>query len=224
MAESERVKDVLSLGIAIGIVTWGAVGAWTALTVENYPWNQWVPFAYGASKGVVLGMLAAVGATIVLNGRHRNGWRWAVFVSALIGGSFMDTLRDLAGPPARALYFEPRIPDERWYWTTMLSHWTGKVILPAIVCAIALALLVARPYRKQQSILIGAALTLGSIALLLLPVICSVLAPEIQGSGGHTDWSFSAFARCWGLGIPLLIIGMLRTILLSRSTSSSVNG
>ncbi|MFI6449984.1 hypothetical protein ACIBF6_00370 [Streptosporangium amethystogenes] len=156
----------MSIGIATGVLIWGAVGAWTAVTVQNYPWNKWVPFANGASKGVLLGLFAAVGVAIALAGGSRTGWRWAVFSGALIGGGLIGTIRDLLGPPAPAVYFEEPIPDERWYGTTMLLHWTGKVVLPALVCAVILTLLVARPYRRAQSVLAGAALALAGVALL----------------------------------------------------------
>ncbi|GAA0841004.1 hypothetical protein ACFQVD_39530 [Streptosporangium amethystogenes subsp. fukuiense] len=211
MIDRERVRDVLSIGIAVGVPIWGAVGAWTAVTVQNYPWNQWVPFANGASKGVLLGLLAAVGVATVLADGSRPGWRWAVFSCALIGGGLLGTIRDLLGPPTPAVYFEDSIPDERWYGTTMLLHWTGKVVLPAVVCAVILTLLVARPYRRAQSVLAGAALALAGVALLLLPMIASALAPEVQGNGQHVNEGFKAGLLCWVLGIPVLAVGMLRT-------------
>ncbi|QFY11803.1 hypothetical protein GBF35_39185 [Nonomuraea phyllanthi] len=46
----ERVWDVLCVGIAVGVVAWGAVGAWTAITVGNYPWNEWIPFGNGSAR------------------------------------------------------------------------------------------------------------------------------------------------------------------------------
>ncbi|MEV4751812.1 hypothetical protein AB0K21_36120 [Streptosporangium sp. NPDC049248] len=211
LIDRERIRDVLSIGIAVGVLIWGAVGAWTAVTVQNYPWNQWVPFANGASKGVLLGLLAAVGVAVALAGGSRTGWRWAVFIGALIGGGLLGTIRDLLGPPAPAVYFEESIPDERWYGTTMLLHWTGKVVLPAVVCAVILTLLVARPYRRAQSVLAGAALALAGVALLLLPVIASALAPEVQGNGEHVNKGFKTGLICWIVGIPVLAVGMLRT-------------
>lgn len=214
MTESARVRDVLSIGIAVGVLAWGVIGAWTAVTVGNYPWNKWVPFANGASKGVVLGMFAAVGVSLVLAGRSRAGWRWAVFIGALIGGGLIGTIRDLLGPPSPAVYFKESISDEQWYGTTMLLHWTGKVVLPAIVCAVALTLLVARPYRREQSVLASAALVLAGVALLLLPMIASALAPEIQGNGEHVNEGFWAGVRCWIAGIPVLAVGILRMFLL----------
>ncbi|MFD2356239.1 hypothetical protein ACFSTC_53690 [Nonomuraea ferruginea] len=86
----------MCVGIAVGVVSWGAVGAWTAVTVGNYPWNKWIPFAYGATKGVLLGLLAAAGALAVL----RTGRRLPVFVLAFVGGGLLGTVRDLLGPPA----------------------------------------------------------------------------------------------------------------------------
>ncbi|MBB5962972.1 hypothetical protein [Planomonospora venezuelensis] len=211
MAQTERIRDVLSVGIAVGVLMWGAVGVWTAFTVGNYPWNKWVPFANGASKGVVLGMLAAVGVAILLGDGSRVGWRWAVFISALIGGGLLGTVRDLLGPPTPAVYFKEPISDERWYGPVMLLHWTGKVMLPAAVCATVLTLLVARPYRRGQSVMASAALVLAGAMLLLLPVIASMLAPEIQGNGEHTNEGIEAGIRCWIVGAPVLFVGILRT-------------
>ncbi|GAA4533296.1 hypothetical protein [Nonomuraea ferruginea] len=206
-ARDSRVWDLLCVGIAVGVVSWGAVGAWTAVTVGNYPWNKWIPFAYGATKGVLLGLLAAAGALAVL----RTGRRLPVFVLAFVGGGLLGTVRDLLGPPAPMLYFSDPLPAERWYWTTtMLLHWAGKVALPAVVCAAALTLLAARPYRPRQSTAAGAALLLAGFALLLLPTIASSLAPEIQGNGEHTNQEVWAFLRCWALGMPVLAAGAVR--------------
>lgn len=123
-----RVWDLLCVGIAVGIVSWGAVGAWTAITVGNYPWNKWIPFAYGATKGVLLGLLAAAGALAVL----RTGRRLPVFVLAFVGGGLLGTVRDLLGPPAPMLYFLDPLPAERWYWTTMLLPTIAAALAPEI--------------------------------------------------------------------------------------------
>ncbi|GGQ27047.1 hypothetical protein [Streptosporangium pseudovulgare] len=219
MTERERVRDLLCVAIAIGVVAWGAIGAWTAITVGNYPWNKWIPFANGASKGVVLGMLAAVAVVIVSAKGFRTGWRWAVFISAFIGGGLLGTLRDLQGAPDSVLYFAEPLSDERWYGTTMLLHWAGKVALPAVVCAVVLTLLAARPYRQGQSIASSAALILAGIALLALPVVASSLAPEIQGNGEQVNAGIWAGLRCWIIGIPVLVVGLLRTLFLLISRS-----
>ncbi|MET7336021.1 hypothetical protein [Nonomuraea sp. NPDC005650] len=195
--QDQRVWDVLCIGIAVGVVVWGAVGAWTAITVGNYPWNKWIPFANGASKGVVLGVLAAAAVLIVSVRGFRTGWRWSVFISTFIGGSLLGTMQDLRGAPAPALYFAEPLSDERWYGTTMLLHWAGKVALPAVVSAVALTLLTARPYRRGQSVSSGATLLFAGIALLLLPVIASHLAPEVQGNGQHANEGAWATIRCW---------------------------
>ncbi|MGW0589678.1 hypothetical protein [Streptosporangium sp. NPDC002607] len=224
MTERERVRDLLSVAIAVGVLAWGAIGAWTAITVGNYPWNKWIPFANGASKGVVLGILAAVAVVIVSAKGFRTGGRWVVFISAFIGGGLLGTLRDLRGAPTPVLYFAEPLSDERWYGTTMLLHWAGKVALPAVVCAVPLTLLAARPYRRGQSIASSTALVLAGIALLLLPVIASNLAPETQGNGEHVNSDVWAFLRCWIVGIPALAVGLLRmlSLLISRSESPSV--
>ncbi|MEV5895655.1 hypothetical protein [Nonomuraea fuscirosea] len=132
--EDKRVWDVLCVGIAVGVVVWGAVGAWTAITVGNYPWNKWIPFANGA-----------------------------------------------------------------------------RVALPAVVCAAVLALLTALPYRRGQSVASSVTLLLAGIGLLLLPRIASDLAPEIQGNGRHANEDIWAILRCWIVGIPVLLAGLLRS-------------
>ncbi|MET7330473.1 hypothetical protein [Nonomuraea sp. NPDC005650] len=104
----------------------GAVGAWTAITVGNYPWNKWIPFANGAGKGVILGLLAATASLLVSAKGLRTGWRWSVFILAFTGGSLLGTVRDLLGAPTPAVYFEEPLSDERWYGTTMLLHWAGR--------------------------------------------------------------------------------------------------
>jgi hypothetical protein len=102
----------LCIGIAVGVIVWGAVGAWTAGTVGNYPWNKWIPIADGAGKGVVLGLLAAAASLIVSAKGFRTGWRWSVFILAFIGGSLLGTVQDLLGAPAPAVYFAEPLPDE----------------------------------------------------------------------------------------------------------------
>ncbi|MGW0803974.1 hypothetical protein [Nonomuraea sp. NPDC002799] len=92
----------------------------------------------------------------------------------------------------------------------MLAHWAGKVALPAVVCAAALTLLTARSYRRRQSVAAGVTLLFSGIALLLLPVIASYLAPEVQGNGQHVNESAYAGIRCWIIGIPVLTAGMFR--------------
>ncbi|NRQ36303.1 hypothetical protein HII36_31380 [Nonomuraea sp. NN258] len=205
-----RIHDVMCVGIAVGVVAWGAIGAWTAITVGNYPWNQWIPFANGASKGAFLGLFAALISLIALAPGFRNGWRWAVFIAAFIGGSLWGTVKDLQGAPAPVLYFAEPLSDEQWYGTTMLLHWAGKIALPAVVCAAILTLLAARPYRSGQSIAAAAALLCAGVALLLLPVIASAIAPEAQGNGQHTNEGFLAGLRCWAVGIPVLLTGLVR--------------
>ncbi|MGI5489383.1 hypothetical protein [Microtetraspora malaysiensis] len=211
--QDERVWDVLCVGIAVGVVAWGAIGAWTAITVGNYPWNKWIPFANGASKGVILGLLAATASLIVSVRGFRTGWRWPVFITAFIGGSLLGTVQDLLGAPAPAVYFAEPLPDERWYGTTMLLHWAGKVALPAVVCAVALTLLTARPYRWGQSVASSATLLFAGIALLLLPEIASALAPDIQGNGQHVNEGPWASIRCWIVAIPVLMAGLVRLAL-----------
>ncbi|GAT69004.1 hypothetical protein PS9374_04669 [Planomonospora sphaerica] len=225
MTERERVRDLFSVAIAVGVLAWGAVGAWTAVTVGNYPWNKWIPFANGASKGVVLGVLAATAVAVVSAKGFRTGWRWAVFTGAFIGGGLLGTLRDLQGAPASVLYFAEPLSDERWYGTTMLLHWAGKVALPAAVCALVLTLLAARPYRPGQSTASSTALVLAGIALLLLPVIASSLAPDPQGNGEHVNADIWAFLRCWAVGLPVSAVGLLRVLflLLSRSELPSAS-
>jgi len=219
--EDHHVRDVLCIGIVVGVVTWGAVGAWTAVTVGNYPWNTWIPFANGATKGVVLGLLAAAASLIVSARGLRTGWRWSVFTLAFIGGSLLGTVRDLLGAPAPALYFAEPLPDERWYGATMLLHWAGKVALPAVVCAAALTLLTARPYRPRQSIASSAALFVAGVTLLLLPMIASALAPEVQGNGQHANEGVWAGIRCWLVGIPVMITGLVRLALLQAGRSGA---
>ncbi|GAA2298451.1 hypothetical protein GCM10010149_54000 [Nonomuraea roseoviolacea subsp. roseoviolacea] len=220
-----RVWDVMCAGVAAGVVAWGAIGARTALTVGNYPWNKWIPFANGASKGVLLGLLAAacvllvslLAAPLVSAGALRTGWRWTVFTGAFIGGGLVGTVRDLLGAPAPVLYFAESLSDERWYGTTMLLHWAGKVALPAVACAATLTLLAALPYRRGQSLAASAALMVAGLALLLIPLIATALAPEMQGNGRHADEGFLATVRCWVVGVPVSLIGFVRLVLLSTS-------
>lgn len=214
LPDDKRVWDVLCVGIAVGVVAWGAIGAWTAIAVGNYPWNKWIPFANGASKGVVLGLIAAAASLVVSAKGFRTGWRWSVFIIAFIGGSLLGTVKDLLGAPAPAVYFAEPLSDERWYGTTMLSHWSGKVALPAVVCAVTLTLLAARTYRPRQSIASSAALVLAGVALLLLPLVASTLAPEIQGNGQHANEGALAGIRCWIIGVPVLMAGLIRLALL----------
>jgi hypothetical protein len=212
-----RIYDVLCVGIVVGIVAWGAVGAWTAITVGNYPWNTWIPFANGASKGVVLGLLSATASLVVVAMGFPIRWRWSVFILAFIGGSLLGTVQDLRGAPAPALYFAEPLSDERWYGTTMLLHWAGKVALPAVVCAVALTLLTARSYRRRQSVASSAALLIAGVALLLLPTIAEHLAPEVQGNGQHANEGVYAGIRCWIIGFPVLLTGLIRfAFLLAR--------
>lgn len=209
----QRLWDVLCAGIAVGVVVWGAIGAWTAITVGNYPWNAWIPFTDGASKGAVLGLLAA--ACLIASTRgFQTGWRWYVVIAVFAGGSLPGTVRDLLGAPAPAVYYAEPLSDERWYGTTMLLHWAGKVALPAVVCAVVLTLLAARPYRPRQSIASSATLFFAGVALLLLPMIASALAPDIQGNGAHANEGAGAAMRCWAVGIPVLMAGLVRLALL----------
>lgn len=222
--QNEHVRDVLCVGIAVGVVVWGVIGAWTAITVGNYPWNKWIPFANGASKGAILGLLAALISLIASAKGFRSGWHWSVFVTAFIGGSLLGTMRDLLGAPAPAVYFAETLSDERWYGTTMLLHWAGKVALPAVVCAVILTLHAARPYQSGQSIASSMTLFFAGVTLLLLPVIASTFAPEIQGNGQHANEGSWAGMRCWAVGIPVLMAGLVRWALLKASHQLSRKG
>ncbi|MCK2214800.1 hypothetical protein MF672_013500 [Actinomadura sp. ATCC 31491] len=216
-----RIWDLLCAGVAAGALAWGAVGAWTAATVRNYPWNAWIPFADGTAKGVVLGLLATTAALAVLPPANLSATRrWAVLAGAFVGGSLLGTARDLNGPPDPVLYFAEPLPDERWYGTTMLLHWAGKVAAPAACCAVVLTLLAARPYRPRQSFAASLALLLAGVALLLLPVIAGALAPEVQGNGRHVNEGPLAGLRCWAVGVPVLLAGLIRTGALLTATHS----
>ncbi|SET58433.1 hypothetical protein [Nonomuraea wenchangensis] len=82
-----RVWDVLCAGTTLGVLAWGAVGAWTAATVETYPWNAWIPFPVGAAKGAVLGLLAAAAVLAVLPKGPRLGRSGPAFCAAFAGGA-----------------------------------------------------------------------------------------------------------------------------------------
>ncbi|MFI6297787.1 hypothetical protein ACIBEJ_39775 [Nonomuraea sp. NPDC050790] len=208
--QDRRVLDVVSVGVTVGVVCWGAVGAWTALTTMNYPWNVWIPFANGASKGALLGLLAAAAVLVVSIKGFPAGWRWSVLVVAFIGGALWGTIRDLLGPPAPAVSFLEPLSGERWYGATMLLHWIGKVAAPAAVCAVVLTLVAGRPYRKAQSVAAGAALMAAGLALVLLPVIATMLVPEVTGNGEHANEGVWAQLRCWVVGIPVFLAGLVR--------------
>lgn len=218
------VRDLLAAGIAEGILVWGAVGAWTAATVGNYPWNAWVPIAYGAGKGVFLGLLAGLGAAAGLTRWARRTPKSIAFVGALVGGSILGTIKDFNGPPAPMVYFMPPMPDERWYWSTMLIHWSGKIMAPAVLCAVSLVMFVGRlirePYPARLSVTTNSMLALAGVALLLLPEIASSFVPEVQGNGQHVNEGIIAALYCWAMAIPVIAVGIWR--LLRRSSSISV--
>ncbi|MBX6384146.1 MAG: hypothetical protein IRZ07_14440 [Microbispora sp.] len=223
MAKSRRVRDLLAAGIAIGILIWGVVGAWVAATVNNFPSNVWVPIAYGASKGVFLGLLAGIGAAAGLTSWARRAPKSIAFVGALIGGSILGTIKDFNGPPEPLVYFMPPMPDERWYWSTMLIHWSGKVMAPAAVCAVGLVMLVGRlnrePYPARLSLTTNVMLTLAGLALLLFPEIASSFVPEVQGNGQHVNEGIIAAFYCWAIAIPVITAGTWRTRRLLRRSA-----
>ncbi|WP_062438925.1 hypothetical protein [Herbidospora daliensis] len=207
MLPRNRIGNLFATGIAAGVVAWGAVGAWTALTVDNYPWNQWIPFTNGLTKGVVLGMFAAGAAVIAAALRAGT---WGVFLTAFTGGVWRGTYKDLKGAPDAILYFEDPMPDSEWFGTTMLVHWVTKEVSPALVCAGAITLLAVRAHRRTQTIGAGAVLVLTVVVLCLAPVVASDLAPPVQGNGQHVNQGAVAAFRCWLIALPLLVAGARR--------------
>ncbi|NAS24163.1 hypothetical protein GT755_21020 [Herbidospora sp. NEAU-GS84] len=207
MLPRNRIGNLLATGIASGAAAWGAVGAWTALTVGNYPWNQWIPFANGVSKGVVLGLLAGGAAAVAAATGART---WIVFLTAFAGGVWHGTYNDVQGSPAPIIYYVPAMPADEWFGTTMLVHWATKEVPPAVVCAAAITLLAARGHRRAQSIGAGSALVLTAIALFLIPVIAADLAPTVQGNGQHVNQGAYAHLRCWFIALPVLVAGARR--------------
>ncbi|MGA4995074.1 hypothetical protein [Nonomuraea bangladeshensis] len=200
-----RIWDVLCAGTTSGVVAWGAVGAWTAATADAYPWNAWIPFPVGAVKGALLGLLAAAAVLAVLPRSPRLGRSGPVFCAAFVGGSLPGTARAVNSRPDDLM--------------TLLPHWAGTVALPAAACAVALAVLAGRPYRPGQSVAAGAALAVAGGALVLVPAIASVLAPEVQGNGGHANEGPLAMMFCWSIGLPVLFAGLVRWGLLRSSSS-----
>ncbi|MER7368276.1 hypothetical protein [Nonomuraea wenchangensis] len=200
-----RVWDVLCAGTTLGVLAWGAVGAWTAATIDTYPWNAWIPFPVGAAKGAVLGLLAAAAVLAVLPKGPRLGRSGPAFCAAFVGGSLPGTARTVLAASADPAHL-----------MALLPHWAGTVALPAVACAAALAVLAGRPYRPGQSIAAGATLALAGGALVLVPVLASALAPEIRGNGGHANEGPLAILLCWSVGLPVLFAGLVRWGLLLR--------
>lgn len=202
-----RIGNLLAVGIAAGVVAWGAVGVWTAATVGNYPWNQWIPFTNGLSKGVFLGLMAAFAAVIPI---ARGSRLWLVFAAAFAGGGYYGTYRDLHGPPSPILYFEDPMPDAEWFGTTQLVHWATKEAPPALLCAAAITLFAAFAHRSAHAVVAGVLLVAVGFVLLGVPDLCARLAPDVQGNGQHVNAGAWAIIRCWAIGLPVLAAGVKR--------------
>ncbi|MGW1843121.1 hypothetical protein [Streptomyces sp. NPDC001966] len=143
-------------GVAAGAVAWCLAGSWRAAHTQNYPWNVWIPVGYGAVKGVLLGLLAGWCAVLVLRVVPVDRWRASggggdggamaryaglVFAGGLLGGLVPGTVRDFLGEPQprTMYYFDGPRPESEWYWRPLLSEWLTFTVLPALGCAVLLA-------------------------------------------------------------------------------------
>ncbi|MBC6460773.1 hypothetical protein HKK72_23245 [Actinomadura sp. HBU206391] len=205
-----------SVGATVGVVAWGSVGVWRAGHEDNNPWNQTNPIAYGASKGIILGTLAGLFAALVVRRLGRTPLRAAAaaFAGGLLGGALLGTLRGLRGPPDPILYFMDPMPDEQWYWSLMLQHWAARTILPAVACAVALAVVAWSSSRwlwrpRQIAVSTGLLWLAVSLGMFVLP---SVIAYDgtIEGNGEHVNESAIAALTAWLMALIALIVGVVR--------------
>lgn len=220
------VVGVVPWGVAAGAVAWCLAGSWRAAHTQNYPWNVWIPVGYGAVKGVFLGLLAGWCAVVVLRVVPVDRWRAGgggamaryaglVFAGGLLGGLVPGTVRDFLGEPQprTMYYFDGPRPESEWYWRPLLSEWLTYTVLPALGCAVLLAvgaLVSARcSYRERFGWAVPA---LVGVGLLFLPDWAASGAPEPVGNGDHVNESAGA-----GLVVPATGLGLLVSAWVVRS-------
>ncbi|SFX02873.1 hypothetical protein SAMN02787144_1001215 [Streptomyces atratus] len=213
------VVGVVPWGVAAGAVAWCLVGSWRAARLENYPWNVWTPIGYGAVKGVFLGLLAGWCAVVVLRvvpvawWRERGGvavvrFAGLVLSGGLLGGLVPGTVRDFMGEPQpRTLYyFDGPRPESEWYWRPLLSEWLMCTVLPALGCAVLLAVGALVSVRSSRPERFGWAVpALVGVGLLFLPDWAASGAPEPVGNGDHVNESASAGLVVLATGLGLLV-------------------
>ncbi|WP_405711637.1 MULTISPECIES: hypothetical protein [unclassified Streptomyces] len=212
------VVGVAPWGVAAGAVAWCLAGSWRAAHTQNYPWNVWIPVGYGAVKGVFLGLLAGWCAVVVLRFVPVDRWRAGggaaarfaglVFAGGLLGGLVPGTLRDFLGEPQprTQYYFDGPRPESEWYWRPLLSEWLTYTVLPALGCAVLLAvgaLVSARCSRRERFGWVVPALV--GAGLLFLPDWAASGAPEPVGSGDHVNESAGAGLVVLATGLGLLV-------------------
>ncbi|MFD7190207.1 hypothetical protein [Streptomyces sp. NPDC059914] len=224
---------VVPCGVAAGALVWCLVGMWRAARLENYPWSAWTPVGYGAVKGVFLGLLAGCAAVVAVRIGRADGGRpgrfaGLVFGGGLVGGVVPGTLRDFLGEPRpRTLYYYdgPR-PAAEWYWRPLLSEWWGYTVLPALGCAVLLAVgaLVAVRSARRESV--GwVLLALVGVGLLVLPEWAGGGAPEPVGQGGHVNESAGAAIVVLATGFGLLLTaGVVRSVRRGRCRADGPGG
>ncbi|WP_406501704.1 hypothetical protein OHA04_30210 [Streptomyces sp. NBC_01590] len=212
------VVGVAPWGVTAGAVAWCLAGSWRAAHTQNYPWNVWIPVGYGAVKGVFLGLLAGWCAVVVLRFVPVDRWRAGggaaarfaglVFAGGLLGGLVPGTLRDFLGEPQprTQYYFDGPRPESEWYWRPLLSEWLTYTVLPALGCAVLLAvgaLVSARCSRRERFGWVVPALV--GAGLLFLPDWAASGAPEPVGSGDHVNESAGAGLVVLATGLGLLV-------------------
>lgn len=201
------------MAVLAGMLGWGTVGLYRSLTEDTYPWNVWVPFDEGITKGAVIGLFAGVVA--VLGRRLGPRGPRALGAYAFAGAVFPGTVAALLGAPQPALYFLEPMPDAQWYGTTMVAYWAVRTLAPALGCALVVAALawLTRPGNGPSRVTSGA-LIAASFALLR---IAYLPIPELpQGSGEHVNEGAIAILGILTVATACFWSGVVRLLLAWR--------
>jgi len=125
--------------------------------------------------------------------------------------------------PQTLYYFDQPRPDAEWYWRPMLSEWLTYTVLPALGCALVLAVGVLVSVRSSQRGSVGwAALAVVGVGLLLLPFLATAGLPAPEGNGRDVNESAWACIVVWAAGLSVLVSSMVSLVRLKRSNTQDL--
>ncbi|GAA0674783.1 hypothetical protein GCM10010193_29690 [Kitasatospora atroaurantiaca] len=137
-----------------------------------------------------------------------------------MGGLAPGTVRDFMGTPKpQTLYYcdQPR-PETEWYWRPLLSEWLTYTVLPALGCALVLAVGALVSVRSSRRGRVGwAVLAVVGVGLLLLPYFATAGLPAPEGNGRHVNESAWACIVVWAAGLGVLVSSTVSLVRLKRS-------